>query len=79
MKSPEKRGAHVIAAIDEEGYHEIGLHEEIYAAPVEFKEYSYTFTANDVAKDKNRIGFVLGLEKGTAVVKNMTLTEKAAK
>lgn len=79
MKSPQRRGAHVIAGIDEEDYHEIGLHEEIYAAPVEFKEYTYTFTASDVAKGKNRIGFVLGLEKGTAVVKNMTLTQKSAK
>ncbi len=74
MKSPEKRGAYVTAGIDQEDWHNIGLQEEIFSAPVEFKDYSYTFTATDVAKGKNRIGFVLGLEKGTAIVKNMTLT-----
>lgn len=75
-KSPERRGANVIAGIDQEDWHEIGLHEEIFAAPVEFKEYSYTFTASDVAPKKNRLGFVLGNEKGTLIIKNMTLTEK---
>ncbi len=75
MKSPERRGAIIQAGIDEEDYHEIGLREEIYAAPVEFKEYSYTFTASSVSKTKNRIGFVLGLEKGTTIVKGVSLTE----
>jgi hypothetical protein len=75
MKSPERRGAIIQAGVDEEDYHEIGLREEIYAAPVEFKEYSYTFTATSVSKEKNRIGFVLGLEKGTTIIKGVSLTE----
>ena len=73
-KSPDKRGTFVVAGIDQEDWHNIGLQEEIYSTPAEFKDYSYTFTATDVAKNKNRIGFVLGLEKGTLVVRNMTLT-----
>jgi len=75
-KSPERRGMNVVGAINVEDWHEIGLHEEVFAAPVEFKEYSYTFTASDVVAKKNRIGFVLGNEKGSLIIKNMTLTEK---
>ncbi len=61
--------------VDQEDWHEIGLHEDVYASKT-FREESYTFTATDVADKKNRIGFVMGAEKGTLVIKDMTLTAK---
>lgn len=73
--SPESRGYSLVAMIDEEDWHEIGLHEDLYASK-QLREESFTFTATDVAAKKNRIGFVLGDEKGTLVIKDMTLTER---
>lgn len=75
-KSPERRGMIINAQIDEEDWHEIGLHEEVYTTNVEFKEYKYTFKAEGVVKGNNRLGFVLGNEKGTLIVKDMKLVEK---
>ena len=73
--SPNRHFVLLAAGIDEEDYHEIGLHEE-FIATSEFKEYKFTFTASDTAKGKNRIGFVLSTEKGSLAVKDMTLTAK---
>lgn len=73
--SPESRGYSLVAMIDQEDWHEIGLHEDLYASK-QLREESFTFTATDVADKKNRIGFVLGDEKGTLIIKDMTLTEK---
>lgn len=61
----------MVSGIDEDDYHETGLHEE-FIATSEFKEYK--FTASDTAKGKNRIGFVLSTEKGSLAIKDMTLT-----
>lgn len=75
-KSPERRAVIVIAGIDQDDYHEIGLHEEIFATSVDYKKYEYTFQASGVAAGKNRVGFVLGTEMGSMTVKNLKLVKK---
>ncbi len=52
------------------------FHEEISAVPPEFTKYEYTFQAATTLAGKNRIGFVLGTEKGSMTIKNATLTKK---
>lgn len=74
-KGGENRTAILVAMINKEDWHEIGLHEEI-SLTKEFKSFEFTFRAQDVAEKMNRIGFELASEKGTVVVKDMTLTEK---
>ncbi len=75
-KSPERRAVIVVAGIDQDDYHEIGLHEEIFATSVEYKKYEYTFTASGTAAGKNRLGFVLGTEKGSVSIKNLKMVKK---
>ena len=75
MKSPEKVALLLVGQIHEEDWHEIGLHEEIQPTD-EFKEYEFEFTADNTVDKNNRIGFVLGIDKGVVSVKDMTLTEK---
>ena len=76
-KSAERRAVMIQAGIDEEDFHEIGLHEEISAVPPEYKKYEYNFSASNVAAGgKNRIGFVLGSEKGAMTLKNVVLKKK---
>ncbi len=75
-KSPERRAVIIQGGVDGDDYHEIGLHEEISAVPPEFKKYEYTFQATTTLAGKNRIGFVLGTEKGSLTIKNATLTKK---
>jgi Carbohydrate binding domain len=70
--SPNRHAVLLVAGVDAEDYHEIGLHED-FNATTELKEYAFTFTANDTLKGKNRIGFVLSSEAGSLVVKEMTL------
>jgi hypothetical protein len=76
MRSPQRRTVTVVATIDKEDWHEIGLHED---ANVErdLRTFEFTFRASDVAEKKNRIGFVLGDETGDLIVKEIALTEKA--
>jgi hypothetical protein len=64
--------------IDEEDWHEIGLRESIYLQK-EYKAQKMTFRAEGVVAKKNRIGFVLGTDRGIVYVRNMTLTEVAKK
>ncbi len=75
MKSPDKVTVLLVGQIHQENWHEIGLHEEVHPGD-EYKDYEYEFTATDVADKNNRIGFVLGFDKGEVRVKDMTLTEK---
>ena len=60
--------------IDEDDWHEIGLHETLNLGK-EFKSFEFTFRASNVARKKNRIGFILGEEIGDVIVKEMSLTE----
>jgi hypothetical protein len=78
MRAVQRRGVTVVATIDKEDWHEIGLHEDV-TVDKELKTFEFTFRASGVAEKKNRIGFVLGDETGDLVVKEITLTEKAKK
>ena len=75
MQSPDAAQVLLIGQINEEDWHEFGLHEEIFPGK-EFKDYEFTFTATNAKEDNNRIGFVLGTTKGTTIVKDLTLTDK---
>ena len=64
------------AGIDEEDWHGVGLQEDVELTK-DWKEQTHTFKAENVAKGgKNRIGFVLGADKGKVWVKDVSLTEK---
>ncbi len=74
-KSDTRRAASVNAMIDEEDWHEIGLHEDLYAGTTAQK-YETTFRATGVnTKKKNRITFALGTDKGALYLKNVRLEE----
>lgn len=75
MKAVDSTVVLVMAGINEEDWHEIGLHEEISPSK-EFEDYEYTFTASEVSKNSNRIGFVLGASNGIVTIKDLTLTSK---
>ncbi len=74
-RSTGLRGYSLRAMIDTVDYHEIGLREELFASK-HYREENITFTAIGVVEGKNRIGFVLGDEKGTLIIKDMTLTKE---
>lgn len=78
LSASQSRRLLLVATIDKEDWHEIGLHEDI-SVNKEVKSFDFTFRASGVAAKKNRIGFVLGEETGDLIVKEMTLTEKADK
>jgi hypothetical protein len=74
-KAPKATLLLVVCGIDQEDWHEVGLHEELGPSE-DFKQYEFTFTASDVAEDNNRLGFVMGNDKGTVSIKDLSLTEK---
>ncbi|HEY4233688.1 MAG TPA: carbohydrate binding domain-containing protein [Lacipirellulaceae bacterium] len=75
MKAPQASEVLVLGLINQDDWHEVGLHEELGSSD-DFKPYEFTFTASDTAPNNNRIGFVLGADKGTISIKELTLTEK---
>ena len=75
MKSPNHCSVVLLGLINQDDWHEIGLNEE-FSPGAEFKEFEFAFTARDVIKGNNRIGFELGTDKGTVIVKDLTLTKK---
>jgi Carbohydrate binding domain len=75
MKSAEPVKLLLVGNINEDDWHEVGLHEDLEPTD-KFKDYEFEFTAHDVVEKNNRIGFVLGIDKGVVSVKSMTLTEK---
>jgi hypothetical protein len=68
----------LVAMIDADDWHEIGLHEDLDVGK-EVRSFEFTFRATGVLPKKNRIGFVMGDETGDLIVKEMTLTEKSDK
>ena len=78
MRAAQRRNVTVVATIDKEDWHEIGLHEDV-SLDKELKSFEFTFRASGVAEKKNRIGFVLGDETGDLIVKEISLTEKEKK
>ena len=74
-KADPVRTITVIAQIDEDDWHAIGLEEEVELTK-DWKERKQTFKAADVKAKNNRIGFMLGAEKGKVWIKDASLTEK---
>jgi len=74
-KSPDKCSVVLLGLINQDDWHEIGLNGEFIPGAA-FEDFEFTFTARDVVKGNNRIGFELGNVKGTVIVKDMTLTKK---
>lgn len=60
------------AMIDEDDWHEIGLHEELEVTP-EYKEFDVTFRVSDSVRRKNRIGFLIGQQPATIWVQDLQL------
>jgi hypothetical protein len=73
-KADAARTMRTQAGIDEEDWHFIGLDEEVEIAK-DWKDFKLTFTAKDVKEKNNRVGFVLGNEKGVVQVKEMVLKQ----
>lgn len=78
LTASQRRTLTLVGTIDTEDWHEIGLHEEL-SVDKEVRSFEFTFRATGVAAKKNRIGFMLGDEKGDLIIKEMSLTEKADK
>jgi hypothetical protein len=79
MKGSGSKSVSCVAGLSEEDWHEVGLHEDLYATK-EFKKYEFTFRAESVSSKKmNRIGFVLGADRGSITVKDFKLVEKVKK
>ena len=74
LRSPDRATVLLLGLINQADWHEIGLHEEINGTP-DFVTHKFTFTATGVVPNNNRIGFVLGTDKGTVMVKDMTLMQ----
>ena len=76
VKGEPTRSIIATAGIDEDDWHNVGLQEDVELTK-DWKEQTHTFKAENVAKNnKNRIGFVLGADKGKVWVKDLSLTEK---
>ena len=74
-KASAERSIPVNAGIDQDDWHGIGLTEAVDLGK-DWKEYKFEFKADQTLANKNRIGFVLGSDKGKIWVKDLTLTEK---
>ena len=78
LTASQPRKVLLVATIDAEDWHEIGLHEDL-TVDKEARSFEFTFRATGIVAKKNRIGFVMGDETGDLIVKEMALTEKADK
>jgi hypothetical protein len=74
-KASQERSMLLVAMIDEDDWHEIGLHEDL-SLTTAYQNFEFTFRATDTVKKKNRIGFMLGDDVGTVFLKEMTLTPR---
>jgi hypothetical protein len=78
LTASQRRNVLLVAMIDADDWHEIGLHEDLTVDKV-VRPFEFTFRATGIITKKNRIGFLMGDETGDLIVKEMTLTEKADK
>lgn len=72
LKSPDLCNVTVIAMLNEEDWHEVGLNESIDANR-EFTEYSFTFSPHDASPSNNRISFELGSSRGIVMLQDVVL------
>lgn len=75
LKAPQANELLLMGLINQDDWHEIGLHEELGPSD-DFKQYEFEFTAADTVPNNNRVGFIFGGDKGTYSIKDLTLTEK---
>ena len=71
-KADGARSVNVQAAIDEDPWSNAGLDEPVELTK-EWKKFEHKFTARDIRANKNRVGFVIGNEKGKVFIKDMVL------
>ena len=71
-KADANRSVTVQAAIDEDPWTNAGLDEKVELAK-DWKTFEHKFTARDIRANKNRVGFVIGNEKGKVFIKDMVL------
>ncbi|HEX2854030.1 MAG TPA: carbohydrate binding domain-containing protein [Opitutaceae bacterium] len=75
-KASVSRAIQVYAGVAEDDYHAIGL-DEFLSISKNWTEFRSVFKAENVAaKNNNRLGFLLGQEKGTVWLKDVTLVAK---
>jgi hypothetical protein len=74
-KASSDRSMQVNAMIDKDDWHMIGL-SEMADVGKEWKDYKYEFKADQTLKEKNRISFVLGGDKGKVWLKDVELAAK---
>ncbi len=74
-KASGDRAVQFNAMIDQEDWHSVGLSENVDLGK-DWKDYKYEFKAEQTIVNKNRIGFILGSEKGRIWVKDLVLSEK---
>ena len=75
MKSPDYSTVVIMAMSNApDDYHPIGLADEFDTDPG-FNDYEFVFTATDIIPGRSRIGFILGRDTGTVVLKNLKLVE----
>lgn len=74
LRSPEKCTVVLNGLIHEPDWTWIGINEEIQTTP-EFKDYEFTFTAEGTAEFNNRLGFMLGVDKGSVTLKDFRMVE----
>ena len=74
-KASGDRAVQFNAMIDQDDWHSVGLSENVDLGK-DWKDYKYEFKAEQTIVNKNRIGFILGSEKGRIWVKDLVLSEK---
>jgi len=74
-KADKDRQIGVQAMIDQDDWHPIGLTEQVDITK-EYKPYTFTFKAENIAKGKNRITVQVGQDKGKVWLKDVKLIAK---
>jgi len=74
-KASADRAVPVNAMIDQDDWHAIGLSESADLT-TDWKDFKYEFKAEGIVKDKNRISFILGSDKGKVWIKDLVLVAK---
>lgn len=74
-KALADRSILVNAGIDQDDWHMVGLTETVELQK-DWKDFKFEFKADQTVAGKNRIGFVMGTEKGKIWVKEVVLTQK---
>ncbi|WP_437185296.1 hypothetical protein SH668x_002397 [Planctomicrobium sp. SH668] len=75
IKATTSRVIVLNASIDEDDWHEIGLHEEIRLEPA-FQQFEFTFRVSDAVRRKNRLGVIVGQSPGSIQIQNLQLIKK---